>query len=182
MYSARRCTFPPVTIWNSSAYKYFQIKKSTLDRLQIQLEPTKERVIDLSREIFETRKFIRRLGHFNLEVEELYTMTEKKNTIQPHFETFLEQCVENRNRYYSSLCDLRPCNIVSIFQDQSIEELDSKAILKRIRQKIKTLPEPIPPYYMKESRRERNTEELKELLLVIDEEIRDVDAREAELI
>jgi hypothetical protein len=84
-----------------------------------------------------------------------------------------------RKHYYSSLCDLRPCKIVSIFLDPSVKNLDSKALSKVIHQKIKTLPERLKPYYMKKSRRKRNNDELKELVLVIIY-IRDVDAREAD--
>jgi hypothetical protein len=135
-------------------------------------------VIDLTREVFEARKIIRNLGYFNLNDQQLHTMTNKKSEIQPHFSNFLEQCVLNRKKYYASLCEQATCKIVSILQDESMETMDSKTLLKRIRQKIKTLPETIQPYYTKECRKERTIDQLQELSLVIDEEIRDWDARE----
>jgi hypothetical protein len=146
----------------------------------MKVEGVKERNLDFSREIFEARVMIRENNYLSLSNNRLSTFTVKKSNVQAAFESFLEHCESNQSKYYSSFLQEKPCNLHSISnRDYGADApADQKDFLKQIRQKIRTLPDSIQQFYRKESRKCMTVPELCDFLATIEEEIRDVEARD----
>jgi len=152
-----------------------------MERLNLPEESFRSKV-DLSREIFEARKIIRTWGYLETAHNRLLCLSlGNPKLINLQFLDFLNHSNENKMMYYKSfLIDkavtLSP--ITPFISGTDFKEITFTDLVKKVRKKVKTLPYQIQNYYLKQLKKHKTTEGLIEFDLLIEEELRDMEARQ----